>query len=145
MRSKTGKPCAQKNEVKLLLDTHIFLWSLLEPERLTEKVADALEDPANEIWLSPISTWESLLLAKKGRVVLEPDPTTWLRNQLRELQPREAPLNHEVALHSELVGLTHPDPADRFLAATAAVFELTLVTADTRLLRSSGFAVLPND
>lgn len=131
--------------MKLLLDTHIFLWSLLEPERLSHQVALALEDPSNEIWLSPISIWESLLLGKRGRVVLEPDPVAWIRKQLRELQPREAPLNHEVALQSELVDLPHQDPADRFLAATAVVFDLTLVTADIRLTRSSSFAVLPNE
>jgi len=55
--------------MKLLLDTHIFLWAFLEPERLTETVAEALEASSSELWLSPISTWECLLLARKGRAV----------------------------------------------------------------------------
>jgi PIN domain nuclease of toxin-antitoxin system len=130
--------------MKLLLDTHIFLWSFLEPDRLTETVADALEASSNELWLSPISTWECLLLAKKGRAILEPDPVVWLRKRLEELRPIEAPVNHEVAIESERIDLAHQDPADRFLAATAVVFDLTLVTADDRLLKSKSFAVMPN-
>jgi len=46
--------------LKLLLDTHILLWSLIEPERLSHHVATALEDPANELWLSPVAIWEVL-------------------------------------------------------------------------------------
>ncbi|HLC41001.1 MAG TPA: type II toxin-antitoxin system VapC family toxin [Methylomirabilota bacterium] len=130
--------------MKLLLDTHIFLWAFLEPERLTETVAEALEASSSELWLSPISTWECLLLARKGRAVLEPDPVVWVRKRLEELRPIEAPVNHEVALESERIDLAHQDPADRFLAATAVVFDLTLVTADDRLLKSKSFAVMPN-
>jgi PIN domain nuclease of toxin-antitoxin system len=100
--------------VKLLLDTHVWLWSLLEPARLRRDVAAALSSPDNEKWLSPISVWEALLLGERGRVNLNPDP---------EMSPH--------------------DPADRFIAATARVHELTLVTADQRLLRRpDGYAVL---
>src|SRR3989304_7461147 len=84
--------------MKLLPDTHIFLWAFLEPERLTETVAEALEASSSELWLSPISTWECLLLARKGRAVLEPDPVVWVRKRLRGLRPLEAPGNHEGGL-----------------------------------------------
>lgn len=59
--------------------------------------------------------------------------------------PREAPLTHEVARRSRLVELPHQDPADRFLAGTAAALELTLVTADAQLLAGRGFSVMPNE
>ena len=130
--------------MKLLLDTHIFLWSLLEPERLSPDVAAALEDPRNEIWLSPIVIWEVLILADKGRVILEPDAETWVRRVLQAIPFREAPLTFEVAIRSRTVALPHQDPADRFLAATAIVYGLTLVTADTRLLRAAEVPTLPN-
>ena len=55
--------------MKLLLDTHILLWGLLEPERLNRRVAAELQNPQNEIWLSPISVWEIMILAEKGRIV----------------------------------------------------------------------------
>ncbi len=130
--------------MKLLLDTHIFLWALLEPERLSQPVADALEDADNELWLSPVSLWESLLLAEKGRVVLEPDPESWLRTKVRAVGVRSAPLNTDVAYASRRLALEHKDPADRFIAATALVYDLTLVTADSRLVSLTSPRVLPN-
>ena len=48
--------------MKLLLDTHIWLWSVLEPHRLSRRVAKALQDSSNELWLSPISIWELIVL-----------------------------------------------------------------------------------
>jgi PIN domain nuclease of toxin-antitoxin system len=54
--------------MKLLLDTHIWRWSVLEPVRLSKRATRALGNPANELWVSPISTWELLLLCRKGRV-----------------------------------------------------------------------------
>ena len=130
--------------MKVLLDTHIWLWSLLEPKNLTRDVARELEDPANELWLSPVSIWELLILVEKGRVILEADPVSWVRDVLRRIPFTEAPLNHEVAIHSRMIALPHHDPADRFLAATALVYDLTLVTADDRLLTTRGISVLPN-
>ncbi|MGA3024256.1 MAG: hypothetical protein ABSF98_05760 [Bryobacteraceae bacterium] len=59
--------------MKLLLDTHIWLWSVGNPARLSRRVARALGNPANELWVSPISTWEILGLCRKGRIVLKPD------------------------------------------------------------------------
>ncbi len=130
--------------VNLLLDTHIFLWSLLEPEKLAQQVRHELESQENTAWISPITTWECLVLAQKGRISLEPDPETWVRETLRALPLREAPINHEIAIVSRTVGLPHQDPADRFLVATAMVFDLTLVTADERLLKAKGVSLMPN-
>ena len=119
--------------MKLLLDTHVWLWALLEPQRLALPVREALQKPENEIWLSPISIWECLILADKGRIALDPDPVSWIRKILKTGRFREGPLTVEVAIQSRGVCLPHQDPADRFLTATAAVFDLTLVTADERL------------
>ncbi len=130
--------------MRLLLDTHIFLWSLLEPERLVRRVAAELEAVDNELWLSSISVWEILVLAEKGRILLDLDPPVWIRTALKKIPIRELPVDHEVAIHSRLVDLPHGDPADRFLAATARVRDLTLVTADRRLIGAPGFEVLPN-
>lgn len=130
--------------MRLLLDTHIFLWGLLEPERLTANVVSEIESSSNEIWLSPISLWETLVLAEKGRVVLAPDSIAWLRHVLRTVSFKEAHLNHEIAVQSRIIELAHQDPADRFLTATALVYNLTLVTADARLLASKQIATLAN-
>jgi len=130
--------------MRLLLDTHIWLWSLLDPTRITQKVAIELEEPSNELWLSPISVWEFLILVEKGRVILKTGPREWIRNVFSRVPFIEAPINHEVAIQSRLLQLSHQDPADRFLIATAVVFDLILVTADERLIRS-GNRILANN
>jgi PIN domain nuclease of toxin-antitoxin system len=128
--------------MKLLLDTHIILWSAAEPERFPAKVAEELENESNELWFSPISVWEILLLAEKGRVVLESDHAKSIRKMFQKLPLREAVINQEVAIQSRYVNLPHQDPADRFLAATAMVYDLTLVTADSRLINAKEFSIL---
>ena len=130
--------------MRLLLDTHIWIWSLLEPERLGRRVARELASSAAELWLSPISVWELLVLVDRKRVVLEVGPEKWLEDALRAAPVREAPLTTAVAVVSRSIQLPHQDPADRFLAATAAVYDLTLVTADEQLLRGRGFRHLAN-
>ena len=129
--------------MKLLLDTHVILWSAAEPERFPQDIAMELENESNELWFSPISIWEILLLAEKRRIILEADHEKSIRKMLQKLPLREAVINHEVAIQSRYVDLPHQDPADRFLAATAMVYDLTLVTADSRLIDAKKFSVLP--
>ncbi len=129
---------------KFLLDTHILLWSLLEPEQLSIEVAAELESADNEIWVSPITTWEIIILAEKGRIELDDEPVAWIKNVLDSLPFRQAALNHEVAIKSRTIQLPHQDPADRFIAASAWVYDLTLVTADEILIQAAThFSVLP--
>jgi len=130
--------------MKLLLDTHIWIWMALEPTRLSRRVASALNDSENELWISPISVWELLTLTRKGRVELNEDPVLWARRTLELLQLHEAPLTTEVALETSAIGIPHSDPADRLIAASARAFDLTLVTADAKLIGASGIEVLAN-
>jgi len=130
--------------VKLLLDTHIWLWALLDPDRLTARVRAALQSGENELWLSPISVWEATLLAERGRVRVASDATTWVRQLLDAMPRREAAITNDIVIMSRQLTLTHQDPADRFLAATACVMGLTLVTADERLLGCTEYDVLAN-
>jgi PIN domain nuclease of toxin-antitoxin system len=118
--------------LRLLLDTHIWIWLVENPSRLGNQTAKELADPANELWLSPVSTWEVLTLHRKNRIHLPTDPGDWLPQALAGIQ-RHAPLTHEIVLAAERL-LLHEDPADRFIAATAQIYDLTLVTADKRLL-----------
>ena len=127
-----------------LLDTHIWLWSLLQLERLSSTVARELQNPDNQLWLSPISSWEILVLAQRGRILLDKEPGLWVSQALKAGPLKEAALTHRVAIESRKIQLPHKDPADRFIAATAVVYGLTLVTADRRLLEAPGLSVLPN-
>lgn len=131
--------------MRLLLDTHIFVWSLSQPEKLASKVRRAIAASDDNLWLSPISIWEMLLLAEKGRISLPSEsPAKWLRELLATLPLREAPLNHEVAITSRTLELPHRDPADRFIAATALVYDLTLITNDERLIAAEACPILAN-
>jgi PIN domain nuclease of toxin-antitoxin system len=129
----------------LLLDTHILLWSLLEPSRLSRHISHELENPDNLLWISPMTTWEISILIEKGRIEIDLNPADWLREIIATVPLKEAPLNHEIAIQSRRIQLSHEDPADRFIAATALVYGLTLVTADQRLLLTDEYAVLPNE
>jgi PIN domain nuclease of toxin-antitoxin system len=130
--------------VKLLLDTHILLWSVFEPERLSRRISQALMSSENELWLSSASVWEIVLLERKGRIELNEDVATWVKGTVDCLKLNEAPITFEVALESDSTGLAHSDPGDRFLVASAKVFDLTLVTADDRLYAAPGISILPN-
>lgn len=130
--------------MRLLLDTHVWVWSQLEPDRLSPRVRTALEDPEAELWLSSISVWELLRLIEGGRLAVRGDPGTWVDEALRASPFREAPVTHAVALESRRVTLPHRDSADRLLAATARVLDLALVTADARLLATRPRKVLAN-
>ena len=90
-----------------------------------------LNDTENELWLSPISTWEALTLNYKGKIRIKEDLSEWLARAVAGVV--EAPFTHEIALAARQLEM-HQDPADRILVATAQVLDLTLVTADQRLL-----------
>jgi PIN domain nuclease of toxin-antitoxin system len=124
------------------LDTHIWYWSLVEPARLGRRVRSELTKAQNELWLSPVSTWEILLLNSKGRIRLHEDASKWLAQATANF--REAPLTHEIVLAAYQLPFSRSDPADRFLAATAEVLDLTLVTADERLLGLGDIKTLAN-
>jgi PIN domain nuclease of toxin-antitoxin system len=86
--------------MKLLLDTHVWIWYLSGNPRLSETLQIAIAEDTSELWLSPISIWETLLLAEKGRISLEPNPIQWIHNSLNQLDPKEAPLSNEIAILS---------------------------------------------
>lgn len=128
--------------MKLLLDTHIWIWYLLGNLNLSDNLQKAISDERNELWLSPISIWETLLLAEKGRLILKPTPEQWVQNSLQQLDTKEAPLSNEIAILSRQLALVHQDPADRFIAATAVHYKLTLVTVDGNLTKATFLSTL---
>jgi PIN domain nuclease of toxin-antitoxin system len=130
--------------MKLLLDTHIWVWSALDRARLTARLTATLENPRNELWLSPICLREVLTLCQKSNLTLHPNPQSWIANALDEVPLREAPVTYPVAQETARVQFPHRDPADRFLVATERVVGLTLVTAEEQLLKARQSPVLAN-
>ena len=130
--------------MRLLLDTHIWIWNYTAPEKLTSEVARELTNPENERFLSPVSIWEIAVLLEKRRISLKQDFGDWFKKSVEDLVLLDAPFQWEVAHELRFTLLGHRDPADRFLVATAKVYDLTLVTSDERLLNAPGLKVLAN-
>ncbi|MDS3861319.1 PIN domain-containing protein [Thermosynechococcaceae cyanobacterium BACA0444] len=126
--------------MRLLLDTHIWLWYSLGETQLSQNLREIIASKTTELWLSPISIWEVLLLVEKGRISLQVKTTDWIGQSLEALEICEATLNHQIAILSRQIGLPHQDPADRFIVASALYYGLQLATVDSQL---TGLAGLP--
>lgn len=120
-------------KMKLLLDTHAWLWFLAGDRRLSRRQRQAIEDPSSILFLSPISLWETCLLIEQRRVPSVGPTHQWIENARHALPVREAPLTFAIAVQSRRISLPHQDPADRFIAATAIEMKIPLVTSDERL------------
>jgi len=130
--------------MKLLLDTHIWIWSYSEAHKLSSEVVRQITNLQNDRYLSAVSIWEAVVLLEKKRIRFGTDFGESFKRSKQELRLIEIPLNWEVAHELRFTLLGHRDPADRFLVATAKVYDLTLVTADERLMHVPGIRVLPN-
>lgn len=130
--------------MKYLLDTHIWIWAVSKPEKLSKEVRGILRKKSNELFISSISFWEFLVLLEKGRVTISKPLDKWLKRAINKTRIREIPIDKEIAIQSRKIPLPHQDPADRFIAATASVHQLTLITSDGKLAKASGLTVIFN-
>lgn len=130
------------SQMNFLLDTHVWIWWVNTPEKLAPPLRKILQRPDHELWLSPISIWEFFTLVRKGRFIIDHDPELWVEKALKNAPMQEAMLTHDIIRVDHRLKLSNADPADRFLAATAKVLDLTLVTADKHLLSGNGYRTL---
>lgn len=128
---------------KLLLDTHVWIWSLQQQDRLSAKARRQIENPANEIYLSPISIWEAHHLVQRRKLRYAGAFKEWLDRAWQTMPIREASITLAVAEQASRLHLPQGDFGDLFLAATAAVFDFVLVTADEQLLAHREIKALP--
>lgn len=120
--------------MKVLLDTHIWVWLLLEPHRLPAGVSAAIADTDNELILSAVSLWEVLNVFAKGRITPQGEPTDWVRNQLNGSSIAVVDLTPEIIYSAHRLAFAHKDPADRWIVATALAAGATLLTVDRVLV-----------
>ena len=130
--------------MKLLLDTHIWIWALHSPEKLDRRVRRELQRASNELYLSPVAIWEAHHLVRRKRLRIRQDFAQWLDEVMAQAPLREAPFTFAVARDASRIELPQSDLGDIFLAATALAFDLTLVTTDSQLLACSWLKTLPN-
>jgi PIN domain nuclease of toxin-antitoxin system len=123
----------------ILLDTHALIWLTEGQPELGDK-ARHLADEAlanDDLGISAITFWEIAMLHQRGRIQLVQPVEAW-RRTLVDRGLREWPLTGEVGIAAATLVDFHPDPADRFITATALLHGATLVTADDRILTWSG-------
>jgi len=131
--------------VKLLLDTHIWIWALDETKKLGRVARREIESPKNDVFLSPVSIWEAHNLERRGRLRAKPSFPEWIDRVFLQTPLQEAPFNFAVATTASRLELPQSDLGDILLAATALTFDLTLVTADAQLLDCAWLKTMPND
>jgi PIN domain nuclease of toxin-antitoxin system len=131
--------------VNFLLDTHIWIWALTRPEKVSREVRRQMENPKNGLYLSPVSIWEAHHLVLRGKLRPKKGFPDWLDQAFAQVPVKEAPFNFAVAAEASRIQLPQADPGDLFLAATASVFTLTLITADSQLLDCSWLKTLANE
>lgn len=121
--------------MKILIDTHVWIWAQESPEELGVDAHGTLADENNAILVSPVSTLEIARLTSGGRITLAGRLQTWVCESHNALLADTAPLTHEIAITAyDLPGEFHADPADRMLVATAMVGDMPIMTADERIL-----------
>ena len=118
--------------MRLLLDTHLLVWAMGEPERLPAGCAAMLEDPSNSLVFSVASLWELVIKQALGRPDFNLEPSL-LRQALLSGGWQELPIEASHALAVSQLPPLHRDPFDRLLLAQAQVDGLLLLTADSQL------------
>ena len=118
--------------MRLLLDTHLLLWALIEPRRLGAGARELIEAPENEVLFSAASLWEIAIKAALGRADFGVQARAILQGALGA-GFREAPVDSVAALKVAELPHHHRDPFDRLLVAQALTLPAVLLTADAQL------------
>lgn len=121
--------------MRVLLDTHAFLWWIGDDPRLSERAREVLSDGDNDLVFSAASGWEIAIKARLGRLHVPGDLNTYLFRQLTENYTSVLPVHLSHALRVHALPDHHRDPFDRLLVAQAIVEEIPLLSADPRIAR----------
>ena len=123
--------------MRLLLDTHLLLWTAIQPDRVAAPVRQMIEDPANDLHFSVVSIWEVATKRSLGRADFTVDSHV-LRRSLLDSRYEEVVVEGTHAVAVEALPLLHKDPFDRLLVAQAMVEGIVLLTSDIRVARYPG-------
>ena len=121
--------------MKVLLDTHVFLWWITDDPRLSPRARRIIADGANVAFLSAASGWEIAIKAKLGRLRLPDNPEHFILKQLELNIIEVLPVQMSHALHVYALPYHHRDPFDRLLIAQAQLEKLPILTADPQISR----------
>lgn len=119
--------------MKLLLDTHIFLWFISANPKLSTPVLNAIRDPNNEVYLSVVSIWESIVKYQLNKLTLPQSPEIYLPQQRVRHQIASLSLDEDSVAQLIKLPLLHGDPFDRMLICQALHHRLTIATVDQKI------------
>jgi PIN domain nuclease of toxin-antitoxin system len=119
--------------MKYLLDTAIFLWSVDAPQKLNPRARDILEDREQEIFLSPVVSWEIIIKVARGKLTLSRSTSEILNLAFSRFGMQPLPVTHAHSLAIGALPPVHDDPFDRMLVAQAKTNGMVLMTADAAL------------
>ncbi|MDQ3635196.1 MAG: type II toxin-antitoxin system VapC family toxin [Acidobacteriota bacterium] len=119
--------------MKLLLDTHIFLWYITADSRLSTLFLDAIREPKNDVYLSVASLWEIIIKYDLGKLPLPQSPENYIPNERRRHRIKSLSM-HENTVR-ELINLPnlHRNPFDRILICQAIANNMTIITVDNQI------------
>jgi len=121
--------------VSFLLDTHVWIWTQAEPNAIGGKARTLLETTRDDLCVSAVSSLEIARLVSAKLLQVQGSLDRWVRTAIDSIEARSIDVDHRIAIEAyKLPGRFHKDPADRLLVATARLNDLTLVTADERIL-----------
>lgn len=116
--------------MRILLDTHVFLWFISGDTRLSTDVRDAIRDPDNEAYLSSVSIWETIVKYQLGKLLLPEPPETYLPKQRDLHQIASLALDESSVIQLAKLPPLHRDPFDRMLICQTLQNGLTIATVD---------------
>ena len=119
--------------MKLLLDTHVFIWYINDDSRLPQKWREVIADRGNYVYLSVVSIWEAVIKATLGKLQLRSQSNSYLSKQRQLHLIAELPLNEACVNHLASLPLLHRDPFDRILICQALEHDLTIMTIDAEI------------
>jgi PIN domain nuclease of toxin-antitoxin system len=116
--------------VRYLLDTVVWVWSVWEPDRISRKAHEVMNDLDQEIFLSAVTAWEVAIKSGSGKLALPEVPTTYVPRRMIEQGLRPLPVSHQHALAVFNLPNHHRDPFDRLLIAQAKIENMVLISSD---------------
>jgi PIN domain nuclease of toxin-antitoxin system len=120
--------------MKILLDTHIFIWLIDEDNRLDSLGREEIKNPQNQIFLSVASVWECVIKYQIGKLNFPQSPDIYLPQKRKEYLIKSLPINEESLSHLRQLPLLHKDPFDRLLISQSLQDDLTIMTEDNAIL-----------
>lgn len=121
--------------MRVLLDTHAFLWWVLEDRRLSPVARDLIADPDTDVLVSPVSAWEIAIKAGDGRLDLPEPVRTYVPSRMAANNFFELPVTVSHAIRVADLPVIHRDPFDRLLIVQAQAEAIAIVTSDPAITR----------